>query len=303
VAIAPSTELLAPEEILRLDEAGADRLLDRLDAEVPVMTPVVDLPRDPVTEAIVFGDTHGDWRSTVRAAARFLESPQDRCLVGLGDYVDRAPEDSGEGSVANALYLLQLAALAPGRVILIQGNHETTRAIPAIPHDLPEEVDQLWGPTEERYQRIVGLLERGPLAAVQSEGAYLAHAGFPRGALPAEWRTAFEKPSEDRLAEIVWAECAQSRNRRGATVPFQEADLLDFLQQTRLACMLRGHDPDLTGRPVYHGRCLTVHTCRLYERFGGVILVRLPLNRPVKNVEDLRIEHLATEGQQYEPPN
>jgi hypothetical protein len=302
--IAPAgNRLLSPAEILHLDEGGADELLERLEATVPVLAPLVDLPGDPFREAIVFGDSHGDWRSTLRVAEQFLVAPDSRCLVGLGDYIDRAPDDCGEGSVANALYLLQLVAQYPGRVFLLQGNHETVRRLSVVPHDLPEEVDLLWGPEPDRYNRLVGLLERGPLAAVSPSGVYLAHAGFPRGALPDEWRDAFDKISDDRLAEIVWAECGASRNRRGATVAFSEADLTHFLAAAGQRVMVRGHDADLTGRSVFHDRCLTLHTTRLYEQFGGVLFARVPLDHPVRSTQEALLEHVETEGREFPPPS
>ncbi len=285
-----------------MEPSAADELLERLEATVPVLSALVDLPGEPFREAIVFGDSHGDWRSTVQVAEQFLAAPESRCLIGLGDYIDRAPEDCGEGSVANALFLLQLVAEFPGRVFLLQGNHETVRRLSVVPHDLPEEVDLLWGPEPDRYSRIVGLLERGPLAAVSPGGAYLAHAGFPRGKLPAEWREAFDHLDDDRLAEIVWSECAASRNRRGATAPFSEADLTRFLAACGAAVMLRGHDADLAGRSVFHDRCLTLHTTRVYEHFGGVLFARLPLDHPLRSTQDVLLEHVETEGRDYPWP-
>jgi calcineurin-like phosphoesterase family protein len=290
----------SPTELLRFSPSEVDGLLDDLELRVPLRPPLTELSAGAAEEAIVFGDSHGDWRSTEEAVDRSRAG--ERCLIGLGDYVDRAPDDCGAGSVANALYLLGLAAEAPDRVYLIQGNHELVRRIAVRPHHLPEEVDSLWGPDRTRYDRILGLLERGPLAMTTPNGAYLAHAGFPRGKLPSPWTRAFDSPSEERLAEITWAECDASRIRRGATPPWGERELDQFLEATGLRLMLRGHDPDLTGRPLYHGRCLTLHTSRIYEQYGGVILARLPLRSPLRGVADLSVEHLSTEGRSFPVP-
>ncbi|MGB6443488.1 MAG: metallophosphoesterase, partial [Thermoplasmata archaeon] len=280
----------------------ADQWLDFLERKVPVRPGFVELPSKGFTEAVVFGDTHGDWRSSLEVQRAFLEEPGGpRCLVGLGDYVDRHPTDCGAGSVANAFLLLGIAARYPDRAFLLQGNHETTRRIPTLPHTLAEEVDELWGPQSDRYTRLVALLERVPLAAATTTGAYLAHAGFPRGPLPASWRRRFEEVDDDRLTEIVWAECDASRNRRGVAEPWGADDLGRFLARAGLAVFLRGHDPDIAGRPLYGGRCLTLHTTRIYERYGGVLIARLPLDRPVESVADVRVEHLATEGRTFPP--
>ena len=292
---------LAPSEILRLAPARIDELLDRLEREVPVRPPIVELGEGTADEAVVFGDTHGDWRSTLEVVRRFRDG--DRWLIGLGDYIDRAPEDCGAGSVANALYLLQLAAELPDRVYLVQGNHEAVRRIPVHPHDLPKEVATHWGPGLVRYDRIIGLLERGPFAIATAAGAYLAHAGFPRGDLPSPWTEAFQGMDASRLAEIVWAECDASRLRRGAARPWGAADLDRFLAVTHGSIVLRGHDPDLAGRIVCDGRCLTLNTTRVYERYGGVLVARLPLRRTVRSVADLVVEHLPTEGATFPTPS
>lgn len=295
-----SSSRLGPAEILQLEEDGVDALLDRLEANVPVHNGLIDLPAAPRREAVVFGDTHGDWWTTVAIADRFLANPGERCLVGLGDYVDRSPDDCAGGSVANVLFLLQLAAEFPDRVFLIQGNHEANRRIPVVPHDLPEEVDQLWGPDAERYARVMGLLERGPIAALAPSGAYLAHAGFPRGSRPAQWREPYAQPSDETLLEVLWTDCAVSRHDRGVIRPFDEAALDAFFERCGARVFLRGHDPDLTGRKVYGNRCLTLHSTRIYERYGGVLLAHLPLSRTVRSLDDVTIEHVETEGQSFE---
>jgi hypothetical protein len=299
--VLPARALLSPSELLQLSSSEVDGLLDYLEHQVPVRPPLTELSAGTAEEAIVFGDTHGDWRSTEEVVQRYREG--DRCLVGLGDYVDRPPDDCGAGSVANALYLLGLAAEAPGRVYLIQGNHETVRRIPALPHNLPDEVDELWGPESTRYDRLLGLLERGPLAVVTSNGAYLAHAGFPRGKLPDPWSKAFTSLDEARLAEITWAECDASRIRRGAAPAWGRRELDHFLDATHLRLVLRGHDPDLNGKPLYGGRCLTLHTSRIYERYGGVTVARLPLRTPLRTVADVLVEHLPTEGRSFSLPD
>lgn len=296
---ARSDPLPGPASLLRLSSDEADRLLDRLESDVPSCPGLVRLEVPGAREAIVVGDTHGDWRSTEAAVARFLEAPRERLFVGLGDYVDRAPDDCGEGSVANALYLLSLAARYPEQVVLVRGNHETHRAIAVLPHDLPEEVDALWGPDPERYQRLSSLLERGPLAALTPSGVYFAHAGFPRQA-SGNWASRLDRPDEATLMDLVWAECSESRTHRG--VPrFTKADWTRFAEVSGASIFLRGHDPDLNGRWSLDDRCLTLHTSRIYERYGGVLAARVDLTRPARAAV-VTVEHLETEGRDFEAP-
>ena len=287
-----------PEAILALAPNEADELLDRLESEVPVRPGFYEVSDPRLQTAVVFGDTHGDWRATRAPVDRFLAARSTDALLGLGDYVDRAMHDCREGSVANALWLLGLAAEHPERVILTVGNHEMVRRIPALPHDLPEEVDQLWGPEAERYSRLLGLLERGPLAVRTQSGAYLAHAGFPRGS-PPDWKHRLEHADDDTLIDVVWADCAPSHIDRGIAPPFDEEELTKFLALVKCSIFLRGHDPDVTGRSLFHDRCLTLHTTRFYERFGGVIYAELPLDRPVKSTADVRVLHAPVEGRRF----
>lgn len=290
-----------PEQILGLSSDGADALLAALEATVPVHPPFVTLPSG-FREAIVFGDSHGDWRSTTEAVTRFGAGNVARYLVGLGDYIDRAPRDCGRGSVANALHLLALAARFPDRVVLLQGNHEATRRIPASPHDLPQEVEALWGGTAERYARLMALLERGPYALALPNAIYCAHAGFPLVGSRTEWSVAFDHLDDESLMQLLWAECDLSENRRGAGTPWGGRDLERFFRATAYRLFLRGHDADLVGQPLFDGRCITLHTTRLYERFGGVLVARVPLGHPIESMRDVGIEHLPTEGRRFAFP-
>jgi hypothetical protein len=263
---------------------------------VPVAPALVKLPARPFHEAIVFGDTHGDYRSTVRVAERFLSAPEERMLIGLGDYVDRAPPDCPGGSVANALYLLGLAARYPDRVVLVKGNHELHRWIGVLPHDLPREVERLWAPGGNRYLRIRSLLERGPYAAVSPSGVYFAHGGFPRAEHVERWESLFDVPDDELAKEVGWGECGASRSHRTVVRPFTEAQLDRFLRQSGTRLFLRGHDPDLAGQWVFGARCLTLHTSRTYERFGGVLYATVPLDRAIDAAAQVAVDRLASTG-------
>ncbi len=286
----------SPASLVGLSLKETDRLLALLEATVPRRPAWVELPDRPGSSALVFGDSHGDWRSTGELVAKFVAAGSGAYLVGLGDYIDRSPPDCGPGSVVNALWLLSAEARWPDRVVLLQGNHELARRLGAQPHTFPAEAEALWHDGGARYGRLMALFERGPVAVSTRSGAYLAHAGFPRGALPRPWTRAFDDLSDDRLLEITWAECGASEVRRGAAEPWGERDLDTFLVASGLSVVLRGHDPDITGQPVYHDRSLTLHTCRLYERYGGVIAAWAPLGARIRSVADLRVEHLSTEG-------
>jgi Calcineurin-like phosphoesterase len=272
-----------------------DTLLADLDPKISSEPTLVHVqPPDPGTMAVI-GDTHGDWPSTRAAMAWFLEAPHRRVFVGLGDYIDRAPPDCPAGSAVNALFLLSVKAAFPDRVFLIQGNHEAARRIPVEPHTLPREMAVKWGEDRRRYSRLMGLLERGPLAAYTSSGLFLAHGGFP-SRLASPWTDRFRSSDETLVAELLWRDVAASGVDRGLSPPFDELALNRFLTATQLHVFLRGHDPSVVGQSLYHDHCLTVHTSRTYESYGGILEVRAPLDRPVSSTWDLEIVHIPSAG-------
>lgn len=67
-----------PERILELTPEEADELLDRLERAVPVRPGFVEIPTKGFTEALVFGDTHGDWRTTFLTSAPRVLTPLTR---------------------------------------------------------------------------------------------------------------------------------------------------------------------------------------------------------------------------------
>ena len=285
----------SPEEIGRLPVAGLDRLLEHLETEVPRRPAWVPLESTAWDRVLVFGDTHGDWRAAEAIARRFEAAGSRTALVGLGDYVDRTPGTLPHGSAINAVFLLSLAARYPDRVFLLQGNHETVRRIGVVPRSLPEDLAGLWGDSEARYLRLVELLERGPYAASTPSGAYLAHGGFPRGVLPRPWTDAFTQIDDQRLEELVWSECAASVIRRGVVPAFTEGELDRFFEQSGLSVFLRGHDPDLAGRPLFRNRCLTLHTTRVYARYGGILLAWVPLRPRLEDLSGVTLEQLPSD--------
>src|SRR5580693_8662032 len=63
-----------PKEILALSASEADELLDRLESNVPVRPGLFELTDPRLQTGVVFGDTHGDWRSTTAPVERFLSA-------------------------------------------------------------------------------------------------------------------------------------------------------------------------------------------------------------------------------------
>ncbi len=286
---------LSPDQIQAFTAEEIDDLLSQLEQKVPASPPLVRIHPAGAEEIEIMGDSHGDWRSTAAATTWFLGSPSVRAFAGLGDYIDRAPTDCPGGSAVNALFLLSLKASYPDQVFLLQGNHEAARRIPLSPQTAGDEMTERWGPDRHRFDRLMGLLERGPLAAYTDSGIFLAHGGFPPE-LPAHWQDRFHDPDDSLVMDLLWRDVAASNVDRGESPAFTEDDLGHFLQATGLSVFVRGHDPRVVGQRLYGDRVLTLHTSRAYRRFGGILVARASLTTPVHTIGDLRVESLTVDG-------
>lgn len=281
-----------PGSIPSLDPSEVHELLDRWFATYPARA-VEEVPERKGESALVFGDTHSDWPTTLFLAERAF-SPSEGCgwVMATGDYVDRAPPELPYGSAINAVLLLSLQLAHPGRAVFLRGNHETQRAIPVLRREVDDEATQLWGPESRLGGRIEDAFDRWPLAACTSSGAYLAHAGFPRtrpGGGREGWKKALAHPSVEVLEEVVWNDLDASayQGGRGLSIPaITEAETLEFLKEAGLTVFLRGHDPSDAGRARFHDRVLTLHTSRIYD-WAGLHWAKVPLDRPIRDLRDV----------------
>jgi len=248
----------------------------------------------PGGEALVVGDSHGDWPTVEMLVERFFSGPEARSRwIALGDYVDRTPKGLPQGSLRNALYLLSLRAAFPESVVLLRGNHETQRRIPAGMHFVHDEAVELWG-TPAVGERVQDLFDRLPLAAVTESGAYLAHAGFPLGP-GGDWKTELASSSERVLFEVVWndVEMSPSCGHRGVDQePIRRENLERFLSRAGCTVFVRGHDPDMAGQILFGRRLLTVHGARVFAR-AGLTVASVPLGEPVRELSETMLRSLS----------
>ena len=251
----------------------------------------VELPSDRPVQVI--GDSHGDWPAVASALAFARRGPVPERFVGLGDYIHRAtrsqpdPAALPSGSVWNATFLLAWAAHAPDEVILLQGNHEATRRIPVSAPTLLRELRRAY-PREEAmplFERLMSLLEALPVAARTANGVFLAHGGPPPPDRldPRDWSA----NDLGLLEGLLWSDPEVDHEERPAGYPYGARDLERFLRSVDCRLMIKGHAPGHSGRAIYHGRLLTVHTSDLFAGFGegGVFLAEIPA---VPRVEDAR---------------
>ncbi len=266
---------------------------------------LAEVPSDVPVQVI--GDSHGDWPAVSAALGYAQRARPTQRFVALGDYIHRAtrsqpdPASLPGGSVWNAAYLLAWAARDPEHVVLLRGNHEATRQLPVPGPTLLRELRRSFPVAEALplWERLVGLLERLPLAARTRNGVFLAHGGIPPEDLfdPTSWRA-----DDLRLLEgLLWSDPAFEYEDRSIGRPYGPRELSAFLETVGCRVMVKGHAPGHSGRAIYGARVLTVHTSDLFADFGegGRLLAEIPAIASVTAATDLRLR--AWDGHAWQP--
>ena len=286
-----------PRALMGRSASALHELLDEVDEGLghPRRSLLVEVPSDRPVQVI--GDSHGDWPA-VAAALRFARqrAPAHR-FVGLGDYIHRAtwaePDPSAlpTGSIWNAAYLLAWTIAVPEEVILLRGNHEATRQIPVPAPTLLRELRRAY-PRKETlalWERLIELLERLPLAARTANGVFMAHGGIRTADQfdPKMWNA-----NDARLLEgLLWSDPEFEYEDRSVGQPYSAQDLERFLQAIGCRWMIKGHAPGHSGRAIYGGRLLTIHTSDLFARLGegGTLLAEIPAGRRLDDIHQIAL--------------
>eukprot|EP01062_Namystynia_karyoxenos_P020514 TRINITY_DN1775_c0_g2_i2.p1 TRINITY_DN1775_c0_g2~~TRINITY_DN1775_c0_g2_i2.p1 ORF type:complete len:617 (+),score=215.89 TRINITY_DN1775_c0_g2_i2:115-1851(+) len=142
----------------------------------------------------VFGDLHGNFFDLHYFLDRLIAFGEIKCSAAsflfLGDYVDR-----GDNGVEVAAYLMGLKILAPKKVFMLRGNHES----PEVNGDLAQygemsfrhECHRKFGESkgEDVWKAFNDVFSVLPAAAVIDGKVFAAHGGIPR----------FDGGTDDRL--------------------------------------------------------------------------------------------------------
>ena len=266
---------------------------------------LAEIPSDRPVQVI--GDSHGDWPAVSAALGFARRGPTPDRFVGLGDYIHRAtraepdPVDLPSGSVWNAAYLLAWAAHDPDRVILLRGNHEATRQLPVPGPTLLRELRRIYPPAEalELWTRFMDLFERLPLAGRTANGVFLVHGGIPPPGRrdPAAW-TATDLPL---LEGLLWSDPEVDYEDRAIGFSYGPRDVEAFLRAIGCRLMLKGHAPGHSGRALWNGSVLTLHTSDLFRRLGdgGILLAEIPDRPRIESARDIALR--AWDGSAWRP--
>jgi hypothetical protein len=252
---------LGNEEVTRLSKPALNKFLDRVSDHLKALPRIVKLPKK---ETVFVGDTHGDFRSSIRVIEKYLS--KDRVIVFLGDYVDRAPEPFGD--IRNILYLFSIM-LENNNVILLRGNHEDF--IVNSKYGFEENMEACF--SYKLWRKINDVFALLPLVALTKDVIAL-HGGLPQARnfkeieeVPRGLFTGQNKVQD----QILWNDSVNlpgkiiEEQHRGCkyAISYGEEYFQAAMKKLKREVLIRGHDSHAKGF-MYDRRCVTVHTSTLY---------------------------------------
>lgn len=255
--IEETAELLASEE----GQIGSLHISGRL------------VEAQPIGEAIVVGDLHGDLNSLrylVENSAFIEKATQNKeiLLIFLGDYGDR-----GVSSPEVYFSALTLKQQFPQKVVLLRGNHEGPDDLLAHPHDLPDNLRMKFGGEGSTiYLKIRELFSYLNLGVVVEGRCVIIHGGVPSSASSLDdlKLAHISHPITRHFEEILWSDPSETTkgtlpSSRGAGRLFGEDVTAKFLNMLNVKLLIRGHEPVPNGFKISHnGKILT-----LFSRKGA----------------------------------
>lgn len=265
--LAESATKSSAEEFLRLTMQVSKRLdnEDGLVGTLKITGRLVEAR--PAGEAIIVGDLHGDLKSLVHILeeSKFLakiKKGKDVLLIFLGDYGDRGVQSPEVYYVA-----LKLKEMFSEHVILMRGNHEGPPDLTALPHDLPNHLENRFGNKgTEAYLKLRELFNHLYTGVIIPDRYVLLHGGAPSKATSInDIAYAHKKhPRETHLEEILWNDpCTRIKGTiaspRGAGKLFGENITNKLLAMLNVKALIRGHQSSPDGHQSTHGgRVLTL---------------------------------------------
>jgi protein phosphatase len=251
---------------------------------------------DPLGEALVVGDLHGDFESLclILRESLFLqkmEKTNDATLIFLGDYGDRGDKP------AEIYYLvLRLKLAFQKQVVLLRGNHEGPKELAVSPHDLPERFQVKFGEDSlkvyEKTRALWACLYNGVFV---EERFLMIHGGVsPKVSSLQDIAQAQERHNEGLLEDLLWSDPAEgmhgvSLSPRGAGKLFGEDVTQQVLGRLKAQILIRGHEASGTGFKINHGgKILTLFSRKgapYFNRYGAYLQV--PLSLKFENAKQL----------------
>jgi serine/threonine-protein phosphatase PP1 catalytic subunit len=194
----------------------------------------------------ICGDIHGQYSDLLRVFEMGGLPPASKYLF-LGDYVDR-----GDQSVEVILLLFALKLRFPNHIYLLRGNHESP------------EMTESFGFADECKHKLshamwsvfLNVFQCLPIAAVISDSVFCIHGGISPHLRSLDDIAAIKRPvsipDEGLLADLLWSDPSNAvrewgPNDRGSTITWGRQAATQFLTQTGLRCIVRGHQMAMEG--------------------------------------------------------
>jgi protein phosphatase len=228
---------------------------------------------EPVGEAVVVGDLHGDLESLstileMSDVVQKMTKSKDANLIFLGDYGDR-----GSRSAEVYYVVLQLKLAFPEQVILLRGNHEGPVDLMASPHDLPLQFQYRFGKGGAMvYGKARELWAYLYNAVLVEEWYLMVHGGLSPKITGVQdlAQAQIKHPESEVLEDLLWSDPSEavqdvSYSPRGAGKLFSKNVTESVLRKLNAKILIRGHEPCEEGFKINHdGKVLT-----LFSRKGA----------------------------------
>ncbi len=252
---------------------------------------------EPLGEAVVIGDLHGDLESLVRIleSSKFthkMTKRKDANLIFLGDYGDR-----GAYSAEVYYIVLRLKLAFPEHIILLRGNHEGPEDLLASPHDLPIQFQfrfkKKWNIAYSKIRELFTCLYN---AVLVEERWLMIHGGLSPNinSIQDLAHAHITHPEQGYLEDLLWSDPNDTvqevlHSPRGAGKLFGENVTKRILRKLNVKILIRGHEPCQEGFKLNHdGKVLTLFSRKgspYFNEYGAYL--QLPLFKKFESADQL----------------
>lgn len=258
------------------------------------------------------GDLHGDILALEGIVAAIDAMSPNAVIVVLGDTIDRGPRQ-----LFVVLRLLELIKARPGRMIILNGDHEEgfqyeqedKKFYSAVtPGEFVEHLNH--APSLRHFGiSFARLLEKVPVAVFFENGVYCAHGGVPHQDLLADISELGDLSSPACLHDFIWNRLTDMRrkrpNRSSCGTEFGYENLLEFCQSIEekmpspLNLFVCGHQHPFEGWQFIAGDenhgALCLHSTFIRTRIPGEKRFGTPCFAEVRPGEPIRVYGLSLE--------
>jgi diadenosine tetraphosphatase ApaH/serine/threonine PP2A family protein phosphatase len=252
---------------------------------------------EPLGEALVIGDLHGDLESLVSILkssgfTQKMTKRKDATLTFLGDYGDR-----GAHSAEVYYTVLTLKLAFPEQIVLLRGNHEGPEDLMASPHDLPMQFQYRFKENwKTAYSKIRELFAYLYNAVLVEERCLMVHGGLSPNinSIRDLAHANMTHPEQEFLEDLLWSDPNDMvrdvlHSPRGAGKLFGKKVTENALKKVNAKILIRGHEPCEEGFKLNHdGKVLTLFSRKgspYFNAYGAYL--QLPLSEKFENATQL----------------